>query len=369
MNAAEGAGQGRLPITHRDGDAPARDPFVRRTATAVAIVAAAALAGAVLVLGADILLAAFGGILFAVLLHAGARVVGERTPVPERWGYTVVLLLLTALLVGGGVLVVPAAQQQAERAAEQVPEIVADVEAYLQERPWGQRILQRAEDGGGDGAAEGALGAAGGVLGGLQKWFYYFLTAFFVGLFAAANPRLYIEGTANLFPLRRRQRVLHLLHELGHTLRWWLVGQGLAMVIIGVSTWLVLWAFGVPLAPVLGVIVGLLGFIPYIGPILGLVPVAVVAGTQGVDILFYVVGVYVVVQIVEGYVITPLIQHRMVYLPPVFTIITQLVLGTILGVLGFILATPLAAVMLVLSRFYREDVLGEAGVVAKGREQ
>ena len=148
---------------------------------------------------------------------------------------------------------------------------------------------------------------------------------------------------------------------------WWLLGQALAMLVIGVSTWLVLWAFDIPLAPVIGLVVGILGFIPYIGPIIGVVPVAIVAGTQGADTLLYVLGAYMAVQLVEGYVITPLIQHRMVYLPPVLTIVAQVVLGKLLGILGFILATPLAAVVLVLSRFYREDVLGERGAVEQGR--
>jgi predicted PurR-regulated permease PerM len=356
------------PGTLADPAAPARDPFLRRVASTVLVVALAALAVALLVLAVDIFLAAFGGILFAVLLHAAARVITDYTPVPKGWGYTTLLLLGALLLAGGGVLLVPVVQEQAENAAQQVPEIVSDVQRYLEQREWGRWVLERVQNGGGDGAAEGVAAAAGGFASTLSDWFYYFLTAFFVGVFAAAKPKLYMEGTANLFPLRKRARVLHLLGELGHTLRWWLVGQGLAMILIGVSTFLVLWAFGIPLALVIGIIVGLLGFIPYIGPILGLVPVAIVAGTQGVATLFYVVLAYVLVQLVEGYVITPLIQHRMVYLPPVFTIVMQVVLGKLLGVLGFILATPLAAVVLVLSRFYREDVLGEEGVIAKARD-
>jgi predicted PurR-regulated permease PerM len=352
---------GALPV---ESGVPARDPFVRRLATTVGVVALAGILVAVLVLAVDIFLAAFGGILFAVLLRAGANLLVRYTPVPEGWGYTALLLLIAALLVVGGLLLAPLVQEQVERATEQVPVIVERVEAYLQQRDWGRQVLERVQGGEeGDGIAEDAIGATGDVLGAFTDWFYYFLTAFFVGLFAAAKPRLYVEGTAALFPLRKRERVLELFEELGFTLRWWLAGQAVAMILIGVSTWLVLWAFDVPLAIPLGVVVGLLGFIPYIGPIIGLVPVAIVAGTQGVDILFYVVGAYSLVQLVEGYVITPLIQHRMVYLPPVFTIITQIVLGTLLGVLGFILATPLAAVILVLSRFYREDVLGEPGVV------
>jgi predicted PurR-regulated permease PerM len=345
------------------GEAPAHDPFLRRVVTTVAVVAFAGILLALLVLAVDIFLAAFGGILFAVLLRGAATLLTRYTPVPERWAYTTLLLLLAAVVVGGGLLLAPLAQEQAARATEQVPQIVAEVERYLQQREWGRQVLERVQDGGGEGAAESAIGTTGAVLGTLTDWFYYFLTAFFVGLFAAAKPDLYTGGVASLFPVHRRDRVLRLLQELGHTLRWWLMGQALAMVLIGVSTWLVLWAFDVPLAPILGAVVGLLGFIPYLGPILGLAPVAIVAGTQGVDVLFYVLAAYTAVQMIEGYVITPLIQHRMVYLPPVFTIIAQIVLGTLLGILGFVLATPLAAVVLVLSRFYREDVLGERGVV------
>jgi predicted PurR-regulated permease PerM len=345
--------------------APARDPYLGRVATTVLVVVIAGTALGVFFLAVDIFLAAFGGLLFAVLLRAATRLLVRITPVPERWGYTALLLLLAALLVGGGLLLAPVAQEQVQRSTEQVPRILADLEEWLQQRGWGEWVLQQVRDGG-EGAADGALAFLGGIFGALTNWFYYFLTAFFVGLFAAARPELYVRGTANLFPQRHRLRVLKLMDELAHTLRWWLVGQLLAMVLIGVSTGVLLWAFGVPLALPIGVLVGLLGFIPYLGPIIGLLPVAIVAGMEGPELLLYVVAAYTLVQLVEGYVITPLIQHRMVYLPPVFTIVMQIVVGTLLGVLGFVLATPLAAVLLVISRFYREDVLGETGVVAKG---
>jgi predicted PurR-regulated permease PerM len=347
---------------------PARDPFVGKVVATVGIVAAAGIAATLLVLGIDIFLAAFGGVLFAVLLRAATDLVGTYTPVPERWSYTALLLFLAVVLTVGGVLLAPLAQDQVARATEQVPQIAADLERFLGQREWGRWILQRVQNGEGGGAPEGLLGAAGGIFGAVTNWFYYFLTAFFVGLFAAAKPDLYTRGAANLFPVRSRGRVLQLIGELGFALRWWLVGQLLAMLLIGVSTGVLLWAFGIPLAIPLGVLVGLLGFIPYLGPILGAVPVAIVAGTQGVQTLLYVLGAYSLVQLIEGYVITPLIQHRMVYLPPVFTIVTQVVLGAILGIIGFVLATPLAAAVLVLSRFYREDVLGERGIVAEAGE-
>lgn len=347
----------------------ARSASLRRVLPVVLLISLAASVAALLVLGIDILFAAFGGILFAVLLRALTGLVGRYTPIPQRWAYTVVLFVLVVLVTGAALVAAPFAQEQVQQAREEIPRIMADVEAFLEERDWGRWILRQTRQGGGEEAAQGALMAAGALLGELTNWFYYTLTAFFVGLFAAARPALYTEGVANLFPLGKRERVLRVLDELGFTLRWWLTGQLLSMVIIGASTWLVLYLLGVPLALPLALLVGLLGFVPYLGPIVGLVPVAIVAGMQGADLLFYVAGIYVVVQILEGYVITPLIQHRMVYLAPMFTVIAQILLGSIFGALGFIFASPLAAVVLVLSRFYREDLLGERGVVAQGREE
>jgi predicted PurR-regulated permease PerM len=346
----------------------ARSASLRRVFPVVLLVVLAATVAALLVLGIDILFAAFGGILFAVLLRAMAGLIARYTPVRERWSYTVVLVLLVALLTGAAFVAAPFVQEQVQQARDEIPRIAADVEGFLKEREWGRWILRQARDGGGEQAAQGAFSAAGTLLGRLTDWFYYTLTAFFVGLFAAARPALYMEGVASLFPLGKRERVLRVLDELGFTLRWWLVGQLLSMLIIGASTWLVLYLLGVPLALPLALLVGLLGFVPYLGPIIGLVPVSIVAGMQGADLLFYVAGTYLAVQMIEGYVITPLIQHRMVYLPPMFTVIAQILLGSIFGALGFIFATPLAAVVLVLSRFYREDLLGERGVVAQGRQ-
>jgi predicted PurR-regulated permease PerM len=126
-----------------------------------------------------------------------------------------------------------------------------------------------------------------------------------------------------------------------------------------VSTTIVLWIFGVPLAILLGLIVGLLGFIPYLGPIFGLLPVGIVAATQGADTLLWVLVAYTAVQMLEGYVLVPIVQEQTVYLPPVFTIVFQILAGFAVGIMGIVFATPLAAVILVLSRFYRRDFLGD----------
>jgi predicted PurR-regulated permease PerM len=340
------------------GTVPARDPFVRRTATVVAMVAAAGLLLALFLVGIDILLAAFGGLLLAVLLHACSDPVARRTPLPYGGALTVVVLALLGVIALAGWLIAPGLAEQAEELGEQFPRLAREGERTLQQYGWGQWVLERVRDGG---MEDGAQGAGAELLSTVSRWSSYTLVTVFVGLFLAANPGLYREGTIALFPLEHRDRLRVVARELGYTLRWWLIGQLATMTLIGISTGLVLWAFGLPLAGTVGLLVGLLGFIPYLGPILGAVPVALLAAAAGPTQLLYVMGAYAGVQLLEGYVANPLIQHRMVYLPPALTITAQLLLGSALGILGFVLATPLAAVALVLSRFYRADVLGDPG--------
>jgi predicted PurR-regulated permease PerM len=338
---------------------PARDPFIRRVVTVLALTTLTLALLTLGVLGIGVLMSAFAGVLLAIMLAAGANFVARHTPLAYVWALGVVVLLILVLLGAAGWLFGAQIAQQADEFGQMLPRVISDLEAYLEQRAWGQWVLEQARNGGGSGGSDGAMAAGMGVLSWLSDLSTYLLVAVFVGLFAAANPGLYTDGIVSLTPLRYRELMRELLAELGHTLRWWLVGQGFAMVLIGVSTTIVLLLFGIPLALVIGLIVGLLGFIPYLGPILGVVPVALVAGTEGATTLLYVLLTYTGVQMLEGYIATPMIHERTVYLPPVFTIITQILLGVTLGIKGFVLATPLAAVLLVMSRFYRRDFLGD----------
>jgi predicted PurR-regulated permease PerM len=327
-----------------------------RWATRVFWVALIGLAVALMVAGIHVLLAIFGGLLLGVLLHALSAFVAGRTGLSYPWALGGVVTLLLIMLGLGGWFLGGQIAQQADEISQSVPQMIREIKGKILQQGWGRWVLQQAENA----PNELPMEAGSGVLEAVSNWGTYLLTVFFVGLFAAARPMYYRRGLVGFFPRRHRPLVDEVLGEIGYTLRWWLIGQAIAMGIIGLSTGLMLWAFGVPLALVLGVTVGLLGFIPYLGPIIGLVPVALVAATQGTTTLVYVLLAYTVIQMLEGYIATPLIQKRMVYLPPLVTIAFQVLFGTVLGILGFTLATPLAAVLLVLSRFYRREVLGDA---------
>ncbi len=182
----------------------------------------------------------------------------------------------------------------------------------------------------------------------------------FVGLYFAADPRLYTHGIIQLVPIAKRDHARQILHEVGTTLRWWLGGRLLSMTIIGVLDGLGLWLLGVPLPILLGLLAAILTFIPNLGPILAAIPAMLLALLQSPTLVLYVVALKVGVQAVESYLVTPLVQRRAVALPPVLTISAQVLGGLLLGLLGLILATPLtAATMVLVKKLYIEDVLGD----------
>jgi predicted PurR-regulated permease PerM len=155
-----------------------------------------------------------------------------------------------------------------------------------------------------------------------------------------------------------RSRGDQVLRASARTLRNWLVAQLIAMSAVGTLTALGLWLAGVPLAFALGLIAGLLAFIPNIGPIIAIAPALLLAFPEGLTTLLVVLAIYIGVQALESYVITPLLQQEKVSLPPALVISTQLLFGVLFGILGLMLATPIAALtMTVVKLIYVEDYL------------
>ncbi|CAN5882701.1 AI-2E family transporter [soil metagenome] len=333
------------------------DPFLRRVFTAVGIGVLALLLLGMLVLGAEILLAAFAGILGAVFLLMLRDFVTRYTGIPEGWSLALVVVLLTALVALGGWLLAPQFAEQFDQLMEEMPRRLQEVEQFLQQYGWGREVLDAVEGGAEDGAM---MEWTQFTLASLSGLFSFLLVVVFVALFVAANPGMYRKGILRLVPLRKRARAEEIMDQLGSTMRWWLMGQVLAMILIGASVGILLAVLGIPFAIALGVIVGLLAFIPYLGPLLGAIPIALIALMQGPTMLLYTMLGYIAVQTVESYVITPMIQHRMVYLPPALTIVFQMLFGALLGIIGFVLATPLVALLMVFIKLtYVEGTLGD----------
>jgi len=185
-----------------------------------------------------------------------------------------------------------------------------------------------------------------------------FLIVFFGGIFLAAEPRLYGIGLIKLIPPARRRLVAEAMEESDRALRLWLKGQLWAMIVIFLMTWLGLWMLDVPSALVLALISGTLEFIPYAGAISSSIPAIMVALVQSPELALWVVGLYVIVHHVEAYVIQPVIQQFAVEIPAVITLFALLAFGLLFGVLGILLAAPLAVVSYVLvKRLYVIEAL------------
>ncbi|MEO6290347.1 MAG: AI-2E family transporter [Ginsengibacter sp.] len=178
---------------------------------------------------------------------------------------------------------------------------------------------------------------------GILSDFYIILlmAAFFI-----ASPGIYKKGIVHLLPPAGKKTGDHLLNELGRILKNWLKGQIFGFFFIAVLTGLGLWALDMPLVLTLALIAGLLNFIPNFGPIIALVPAILIALTMGQTTAILVACLYTFIQVIQSAVTQPLIQKKMMNIPPALIIFGQVAMGLLGGFWGVLLATPLIAIIM-----------------------
>jgi len=138
----------------------------------------------------------------------------------------------------------------------------------------------------------------------------------------------------------------------------WLKGQAISMLFVGLATWIALAALGIPAPLVLGIIAGILDFVPFFGPVVSGALAILLAFTQGPRAALYVAVLVLLIQQTEAHVMVPLLQRWAVKLPPVLSLVAVVVFAGLFGVPGVLLATPLMVVAMVLVRkLYVEDLL------------
>ena len=306
----------------------------------------------------------FAGILLAVVLDVATEWLGEILPIHRiaRLGIVSIIGVVTLLLMfaWGGMHLLSEARNLIEIASQQL----GSLSIWLEELGLvGTDEGNERENGGG--TVQSLLPAPEQLFGHAQSTFKIAtgllsntVIIVFLAIFFAAAPAEYREGFLKLLPVAKRARVRTVLIETGHTLRWWLVGQLATMVLVTVSVGLMLFLVGIPNAILLGLLAGALNFIPFLGPILAAIPVLLAAMPEGAAMVTLVMGLFIVIESVEGYLISPLIQKKAVYLPPAWSLAALVGFGVLFGGMGVALATPLLAVARILTlRLYVEDVL------------
>jgi predicted PurR-regulated permease PerM len=316
-----------------------------------------ALVGVFVWIAGDVLLLVFAGVLLAVGLDGLSTALVRHIPLARGWALAITGTMLLALLGVIGWVVVPQFLGQLDDLWERMAGLVDQLREPLENHDWASRLLNDSQEQGrladAAGAAMQHAATAGlavvGVAGSL-------VVLIAIALFAAADPALYRRGFLLLLPAPRRARVEAALLESARGLRWWFLGQLISMLLLGVSVSAGLKLIGVDLWLSLGVLTALLTFIPFLGPIIAGVPIVIIGFAEGVQTGLIVLAFYVVVQNLEGNFFVPMIQHRVVNLAPALLISVQVLMGTLFGPLGLIMAAPITVVgMILVKKLYVES--------------
>jgi predicted PurR-regulated permease PerM len=312
---------------------------------------------------AYVLLLVFAGILLAVFLRSLAEWLSAHTPLSVGWSLTLVILFL---LEGAGIgvsLLGPSIMNSFDQLTQIIPQALERIQDFISKHGMIKKqlledFLQSSKK---TLITQDMFARMAGIFSNIIGLIVGIVVILANGLYFSAEPKIYTHSAVRLISPSKRERVRAVLTELGRALRWWLAGRIIAMIVVGVLTWAGLFLLSVPAAAALAFLAMMLGFIPNIGPILAAAPAILAGGMQGGLITaLYVALLYIAVQFFEGYLVTPLVQQRTVSIPPALTLTVQLMMGFAFGILGLLLATPLAVVILVLVQMlYLEDILGD----------
>ncbi|HEX3422992.1 MAG TPA: AI-2E family transporter [Sphingomicrobium sp.] len=328
------------PHFERPGPAEFKDPLVRREMQKAAVWFGMALAIiGVITLGQPLLLI-IGGAIFAVLLDGGIRFLGRYLPIPRGWRMLIVLLLVFGFLgwvfwFAGTTI---AAQFEALRTvvSAQFGRLLnfASSMGLMDSEPtnWRNQLL---------GGAGRLTSAVGTVVGGVAS----IIAMIVIGIFLASEPKLYDRGIAWMLPLRHRTGFYRIAKHVGFTLRRLLFGRLVGMVFEGVFTWFMLTIGGVPMAGLLGLVTGVLAFIPNIGAIISGILMIAVGFSASPHLGIWCIVIYFLVHNIDAYVVVPFVARRTVDLAPAVLLAMQLLMAALFGVLGVLFADPILATL------------------------
>jgi len=280
-----------------------------------------------------------GGMVFAVILDGGTRLLGRVLPIGRGWRLAIVTTAGFAFIgwtfyYAGTTLI---AQAEALKAVitTQADQIMASVQQWGL-MPEGNMSGLSAQLLGGVGRLTTALSTAFGAVSSI-------IMILVLGIFIAIEPRLYDRGVAWMLPAKHRDGFYDLSNKVSFTLRRLMFGRIVGMLVEGIGTWLMLMAGGVPMAALLGLITGLGAFIPNIGAIVSGVLMVAVGFSAGSDAGLWAIATYFIVQTVDGYLIVPYVARRTVDLAPALVLAAQLLFGVLFGLMGLLLADPIVA--------------------------
>lgn len=294
----------------------------------------------------SVLLMILAAAIIALYFHGLAGLIERKIKLSKGW--SMVLSILSTFIIVGLMswLIGAKVQGQLTNLSERLPEMAVQAKNQLNQYAWGRAILDQTSGQGSEKlilTAKRFFNSTFGILGDI----YIIL---FLGIFFTADPRIYKNGVIALIPRQHKEEGKQILDKLGQTLKSWFKGKLFSMAVVAILTGIGLSILGVPMVFALALIAGILNFIPNFGPIIAMVPAVLIGLTQGMNTALIIACMYVLIQMVESNLITPAVQKKLVSIPPALIIIGQLVVGSVTGYLGILLATPVVLIIMVMVR-------------------
>jgi predicted PurR-regulated permease PerM len=316
----------------------------------------------------DILLVVFLAAILAIYLNALTDLLDRRLGMPRPLGLTLAVAATLGALVGTVLLIAPPVTQQVQDLLTNLPRYLTNLDANINAFMRSIPILKRSAAPGAEGQPGLLATALGEILGFLRGAAVPYLkggvevliegvSVLVMAIFLARHPAVYAGGVVALVPPRRRTLARAILQDLNLTIRAWVLGQIIAMVLLAGLTTFGLWLLGVPYFLAFGVFAGVAAIVPFFGVLLSTVlPALFALGAFGVTKALLVAALGVLVHIIEANFVAPVVMERQVNLPPVVTIAGVLLIGKLFGLGGLIIAVPILALVMIL---VRHVLLGE----------
>ncbi|KIA83636.1 hypothetical protein OA84_09105 [Kaistella solincola] len=305
----------------------------------------------------NLLLLVLAGALISIYFHAFAGLITEKLKIGSPYAL-IVSIVLNLIIIGAFFWFVGARlNSQVDELSQKLPQTINNAKTWLSERPLGEKILNYSTKSLNSGKATSALKSFFSSTFGILSDIYIVLL---LAIFFTAGPSVYRRGIIHLVPSKGKKTAENLYDEIHRVLKNWIKGEIFGFFFIAVLSGLGLWILGMPLILTLALIAGLLNFIPNFGPLIALVPAVLLGLMQGPNTALLVLGLYTFIQIVQSTVTQPLIQKKMVSVPPALLIFGQVAMGLIAGFWGVLLATPVVAIiMTVVNKLYVEKQQAE----------
>ncbi|AMR33437.1 hypothetical protein A0256_19440 [Mucilaginibacter sp. PAMC 26640] len=294
--------------------------------------------------GFNVLLMILAATLISTYFHGLGNIIQRKT----NWGRKPAM----ALSVGGSFAILAVLlwfmstkiQQQVAQLSQSLPGTIASARGKLAETPVGQQILTYLDDNSGKLflTAQHFFSTSFGVLGNIY-------IIMFLGIFFTVSPGIYKEGFMIIIPPEKKELWQCIMDRINFSLKGWLKGTLLSIVLITIMLTIGLSVVGLPAVLVLALFAGMLKIIPNFGSLVAMIPGVLLALTISTNTAIVVALIYIVSQTIVSNIVTPVIQNKIINLPPALTIISQVLMGTLSGALGIILSVPLLAIVVILA--------------------